>query len=183
MNSGAVYRERAGWATWARHRHTSFGKWVTICYSQEPVGRLRIVLLNACSIRNKSLEFQPMISTTPMDIIGITETWLDTARRDFEGKYRHPGYSLFHQDRAGRVWDTVMFNAKHHLSPPYRNRSWLNLIYWSWGPWEWAEGGGFSSATGFGSYGSNGAHAYLPTSSVAGEEDPPPWIQMKGDCT
>ena len=43
-----------------------------------------------------------MISTEPVEIISITETWVDTAGRDFEGEYRLPGYSLFHQDRAGR---------------------------------------------------------------------------------
>ena len=44
-----------------------------------------------------------MISTEPVEIIGITETWVDTAGRDFEGEYRLHGYSLFHQDRAGRA--------------------------------------------------------------------------------
>ena len=44
-----------------------------------------------------------MIYTEPVEIIGITETWVDTAGRDFEGEYRLPGYSLFHQDRAGRA--------------------------------------------------------------------------------
>ena len=34
-----------------------------------------------------------MISTTPVEIIGITETWVDTAGRVFEGEYRLPGYS------------------------------------------------------------------------------------------
>ena len=38
-----------------------------------------------------------MISTL-VEIIGITETWVDTADRDFEGKYCLHGYSLFHQD-------------------------------------------------------------------------------------
>ena len=49
-----------------------------------------------------------MISTEPVKIIGITETWVDTAGRDFEGEYRLPGYSLFHQDRAGRAGGGVM---------------------------------------------------------------------------
>ena len=38
-----------------------------------------------------------------VEIIGITKTWVDTAIREFEGKYRLPGYSLFHQDQAGRA--------------------------------------------------------------------------------
>ena len=76
-----------------------------------------MVLLNARSIRNKWLEFQAMISTESVEIIGITETWVDTAGRDFEGEYRLPGYSLFHQDRAGRAGGGVMLYAKRHLNP------------------------------------------------------------------
>ena len=53
-----------------------------------------------------------MISTEPVEIIGITETWVDTAGRDFEGQYRLPGYSLFHQDRAGRAGGGVMLYAR-----------------------------------------------------------------------
>ena len=58
-----------------------------------------------------------MISTESVEIIGITETWVDTAGRDFEGEYRLPGYSLFHQDRAGRAGGGVMLYAKRHLNP------------------------------------------------------------------
>ena len=46
---------------------------------------------------------QVMISTEPVEIIGYTKTWVDTAGRDFEGEYRLLGYSLFHQDWAGRA--------------------------------------------------------------------------------
>ena len=58
-----------------------------------------------------------MFSTESAEIIGITETWVDTAGRDFEGEYRLPGYSLFHQDRAGRAGGGVMLYAKRHLNP------------------------------------------------------------------
>ena len=75
------------------------------------------MLLNARSIRNKWLEFQATISTEPVEIIGITKTWVDTADRDFEGEYRLPGYSLFYQDRVGRAVGGVMLYAKRHLNP------------------------------------------------------------------
>ena len=42
-------------------------------------------------------------------------TRVDTAGRDFEGEYRLPGCSLFHQDRAGRAGGGVMLYAKRHL--------------------------------------------------------------------
>ena len=58
-----------------------------------------------------------MISTSPVEIIGFTESWVDTAGRDFEGEYRLPGYSLFHQDRAGPALGGVMLYAKRHLNP------------------------------------------------------------------
>ena len=52
------------------------------------------------------------------EIIGITETWVDIAGRDFEGEYRLPCYSLFHQDRAGRaLGGGVMLYEKCHLNP------------------------------------------------------------------
>ena len=45
------------------------------------------MLLNGCSIRNKWLEIQAMISKTPMEIIENTITWVDTSGRDFEGVF------------------------------------------------------------------------------------------------
>ena len=59
-----------------------------------------MALLNARSIRNKWLEFRAIIFTTPVEIIGITETWVDTDDRDFEGENRFPCYLLFHLDRT-----------------------------------------------------------------------------------
>ena len=58
-----------------------------------------------------------MISTEPVEIIDNTETWVDTAGRDFEGVNRLPGYSLFHQDRTGSAGGGVMLYAKSHLNP------------------------------------------------------------------
>ena len=76
-----------------------------------------MVLLNARSIRNKWVDFLAMITTTPVEIIGITETWVDTSVRDFEAEYRLPGYALFHQDRVGRAGGGVMLYVKRHLNP------------------------------------------------------------------
>ena len=42
---------------------------------------------------------------------------MDTASRDFEGKYIFPGYSLIHQDRAGRAGSGLMLYAKRRLNP------------------------------------------------------------------
>ena len=58
-----------------------------------------------------------MISTSTVEIIRITETCVDTAGSEFEGEYRLPVYSLFHQDRAVRAGGSVMHYAKLHLNP------------------------------------------------------------------
>ena len=58
-----------------------------------------------------------MISTEPVEIIGIIETWVDTAGRDFEGEYCRHSYSLFYQDWTGRAGGGVMLYAKRHLNP------------------------------------------------------------------
>ena len=58
-----------------------------------------------------------MISTEPVEIIGSTETWVDTIDRDFEGEYHLPGYSLFHQDQAESAGGGVMLYEKHHFNP------------------------------------------------------------------
>ena len=72
------------------------------------------MLLNARSIWNKWLEFQAMISTEPVEIIVITETWVAGT---LKASTCLPGYSLFHQDRAGRAGGGVMIYAKLHLNP------------------------------------------------------------------
>ena len=49
--------------------------------------------------------------------MALLKPGVDTDDRDFEGEYRHPGYSLFHLDRAGRAGSGVMLYAKRHLNP------------------------------------------------------------------
>ncbi len=37
------------------------------------------------------------------DIIAITETWIDTASKNYLSEYEIEGYQLFHEDRKGRA--------------------------------------------------------------------------------
>ena len=76
-----------------------------------------MVLLNAQSLRNKIVEFKAMVASFEVDIIAITETWLDTGRRDFAGEYHLPGYTMFHSDRRMRAGGGVMLYARNHLIP------------------------------------------------------------------
>ena len=48
--------------------------------------------------------------------MAVTETWLDTGRRDFTGEYYLPGYVMFHKDRTGRSGGGVMLYVSTGLS-------------------------------------------------------------------
>ena len=56
-----------------------------------------------------------MVAVESLDVICITETWLDTAGRDFEGEYHLPGYKMFHKDRSARVGGGVMIYVRSHI--------------------------------------------------------------------
>lgn len=57
-----------------------------------------------------------MVAASNYDIIAITETWLDTERRDFVGEYHLPGYAMFHKDRIGRLGGGVLLYVRNHLN-------------------------------------------------------------------
>ena len=40
-----------------------------------------------------------MVASEELDIIGITETWIQENTKDFIGEYEIPGYKLFKKDR------------------------------------------------------------------------------------
>ena len=74
-----------------------------------------MVTLNARSLRNKFHDLQGLVSTDKVDIICITETWLDTGKRDFLGEYHLPGYKIYKRDRGNRAGGGVLIYARHHL--------------------------------------------------------------------
>ena len=76
-----------------------------------------MVLLNARSLRNKLTEFRAFVASFRLDIICITESWVNTGSRDFAGEYHLPGYTMFHSDREGREGGGVMLYARSHLNP------------------------------------------------------------------
>ena len=75
-----------------------------------------MVLLNARSIRNKMLDFRALVAASSYDLIAVTETWLDTAGRDFVGEYHLPGYTMFRKDRVGRMGGGVLLYIRGHLT-------------------------------------------------------------------
>ena len=73
---------------------------------------LRVIFLNARSIRNKFLELRALIATENPDLVAVTESWLRTSIRDFEGEFAIPGYQMFHRDREDRNGGGVLLYVK-----------------------------------------------------------------------
>ena len=78
---------------------------------------LKIIFFNARSIRNKFSEIIAFIHSEPIDILGITETWLNTESKDIESAYNIPGYKMFHKDRTAKRGGGVLFYIKECLNP------------------------------------------------------------------
>ena len=57
-----------------------------------------------------------MVTEKP-DIVGITETWIHTHTRDFEGEFHIPGYKIFKKDRLEREGGGVMLYIREYLNP------------------------------------------------------------------
>ena len=72
---------------------------------------------NAQSIRNKVDLFKAMVASENLDIIGITETWIQEETRDFVGEYEIAGYKLFKKDRKSKIGGGVMLYVRDHLNP------------------------------------------------------------------
>ena len=74
-----------------------------------------MLLLNARSIRNKFLDLQALVATEEPALVAITESWMKTSKRDFEGEFAIPGYQLFHKDREDREGGGVMLYVKNYI--------------------------------------------------------------------
>ena len=78
-------------------------------------GSLNALLFNARSIRNKFLEFVALMALERPDLVALTESWVRTSDRDFEGEYAIPGYQMYHRDRASRAGGGVMLYVRDSL--------------------------------------------------------------------
>ena len=58
------------------------------------------MVINARSLRNKLLDFQAVVYTRKIDIVIVSETWLDNTVPDYE--ILPNGYTIFRKDRIGR---------------------------------------------------------------------------------
>ena len=76
-----------------------------------------MMLFNAQSIRNKMELFRAMVASEELDIISITESWIHTSTRDYEGEFKVPGYKMFKKDREGRGGGGVLLYVRDYLNP------------------------------------------------------------------
>ena len=74
-------------------------------------------MINARSIRNKFSDLEALAALEDYDIIGVTETWLNTDRRDYLAEYSLPGYKMFNCERVNRAGGGVLLYVKASLQP------------------------------------------------------------------
>ena len=86
---------------------------------ETPVQRqqLKVCLVNARSLRNKFHDLAAIAFLENFDIIGVTESWVNTEKRDFLAEYNIQGYSLFSCERSERTGGGVLLYVKPHLHP------------------------------------------------------------------
>ena len=73
-------------------------------------------MFNARSIRDKFLDLRALVATENPDLVAITESWLKTSSRDFEGEFEIPGYQLFHKDRNNKEGGGVLLYVKNSIN-------------------------------------------------------------------
>uniref|UniRef100_A0A0P4VPM3 Reverse transcriptase domain-containing protein n=1 Tax=Scylla olivacea TaxID=85551 RepID=A0A0P4VPM3_SCYOL len=78
---------------------------------------IKACLINARSLRNKFSDLEALAAVENYHIIGITESWLNSADRDFLAEYNLPGYEMFSSERKDRIGGGVLLYVKASLQP------------------------------------------------------------------
>ena len=98
---------------------------------------LNVFYTNSRSIINKIDTLRGIACTENLDIIGITETWLDLAGKHFLPEVGIDGYTVFHKDRKGRrgggvalyVRNTLKSNVNTTIKTDRNTESlWIDII-------------------------------------------------------
>ncbi|KAI8513652.1 hypothetical protein Bbelb_079760 [Branchiostoma belcheri] len=76
---------------------------------------LHLAHVNVCSLRNKTVDLEYLLSNNNVHIMGISETHLDASVRD--GELQIPNYDIIRLDRNGRGGG-VAFYIRNHI--PYK---------------------------------------------------------------
>lgn len=90
---------------------------------------MKVCLINARSLRNKFQDLAALNFLEDFDIIGVTESWINTENRDFLAEYNINGYSLFSGERAQRGGGGVLLYVKSHLHPQEVVKPLISNIY------------------------------------------------------
>ncbi len=61
-------------------------------------GGLRFYYTNSGSLRNKMDLLREKVCVEKFDIVAVTETWMDTARKNFLSEFEIAGFQLIHND-------------------------------------------------------------------------------------
>ena len=83
---------------------------------ERDVHELSVFYANSRSVINKVDMLRSIACVEKLDIIGITETWLDTAGKHFLPEVEIEGYNLFHKDREGRRGGGVALYVKSTIN-------------------------------------------------------------------
>ena len=71
------------------------------------------MVISARSLQNKLLDFQAVVYTRKIDIVIVSETWLDNTVPDY--KFLLNGYTIFRKDRIGRRGSGVLLAFKSQI--------------------------------------------------------------------
>ena len=98
---------------------------------------LSVFYTNSRSVINKIDTLRGIACVEELDIIGITETWLDITGKHCLPEVRIDGYTFFHRDRVGRRGGGVALYVRNTLNSYVnttiktdRNRKslWIDII-------------------------------------------------------
>ena len=86
---------------------------------ETPIQRqqLKVCLVNSHSLQNKVYDLAVIAFLENFDIIGVTESWINTEKRDFLAEYSIQGYTLFSFEWSERAGGGVLLYVKPHLHP------------------------------------------------------------------
>ena len=85
------------------------------CNEREVHG-LNVFYTNSRSIISKIDTLRGIACVEELDIIGITETWLDIAGKHFLPEVGIDGYTFYHKDREGRKGGGVALYVRNTLN-------------------------------------------------------------------
>merc|ERR1711915_469741 len=84
---------------------------------RNPSNTITFLYSNTRSIKNKFTELEAIVETECPDIIGLTETWLDSEKNEFISEFNIEGYTLINKDRKSKRGGGVLIYIRDYLKP------------------------------------------------------------------